>query len=353
MNSAAPTAEVRPARAGGLRTWAGYAVSLALLALLIRSLDPAALAAVLGEADFRLLPLAVGLYFVGLLVRSVRWSLLLPPGAVTVQTLFRALAIGFTINNLLPARLGEVARAYLLNRWAGVAYGITLASVVVERVLDGLTLVVLLLVAIALVPSPPGYLPGIGATVGAAFLGISLVLALAAWQPRLLDRATRTVAQRLPVRAGDLLVRVAASFVEGLRGLRGPGVLLRLAALSLLGWLAELSLFYVIMVCFPFAATFPLAVLIGTAANFATLIPSSPGYVGTFDSVLVKVLSDTTAVPNELAAAYALVVHAALFLPVTLLGAFLLWRADLSFAQVAQLHRPTPEAKPAHSAKAS
>lgn len=317
---------------------AGYAISLVLLLLLLRSVDLGALSAAIRQADFRLLPLAVGFYFVGLLLRSLRWALLLPPGAASLPTLFRALVVGFTVNNLLPARLGELARAYLLNRWAGVAYGTTLASVVVERVLDGLSLVLLLLVALALVPAPP-YLLGLGASVGVVFVVLSLLLALAAWRPHLLQHVVVAAAERLPTRGGKVLVRLAAGFLEGLRAMRGGGTLLRLAALSLLGWLAELSLFYIIMLGFPIPATFPLAVLSGTSANFATLIPSSPGYVGTFESVLVKVLSETAALPADLATAYALVVHAALFFPVTLVGAFLLWRARLSFGQVARLSR--------------
>src|SRR5919201_5939255 len=116
------------------------------------------------------MPLAVGLYFAGVWTRSVRWGLLLPQQSVPTTTLFRTLVVGFTANNVLPVRMGELARAYLLARWRGVPYGATLASLVLERILDGLSLALLLLVSLRLLPSAaPGYLMAAGALAGAGF----------------------------------------------------------------------------------------------------------------------------------------------------------------------------------------
>src|SRR5439155_12016874 len=100
----------------------------------------------------RLIVPAIGCYFIGVWLRSARWGLLLPEHTVKTSTLFRALVVGFTVNNLLPLRVGEVARTYLLNRWCRIPYGATIASLVVERVLDGLSLAMLLLLSLTLVP---------------------------------------------------------------------------------------------------------------------------------------------------------------------------------------------------------
>jgi len=88
------------------------------------------------------------------------------------------------------------------------------------------------------------------------------------------------------------------------------------------------------MAGFGIPASIPIAMLDGAAANFATLLPSSPGYVGTFDGVLVKILTDLTNVPVEQITAYALVVHATLVIPITVLGALIVWRAGISLDQV-------------------
>ncbi|MDQ6671591.1 MAG: flippase-like domain-containing protein, partial [Chloroflexota bacterium] len=147
-------------KTGTLRFGIPFAISAGLVVLLAYGMRDKAseLPSALAAADWRLIPPAMGVYFLGVWVRSVRWGMLLPEHGVKVSTLFRALVVGFTVNNLLPLRVGEVARAYLLARWCAIPYGTTVASLVVERVLDGLSLAVLLLVALALVPSAPAYL---------------------------------------------------------------------------------------------------------------------------------------------------------------------------------------------------
>src|SRR4029079_2961369 len=113
---------------GALRLIVGFGISAVLLFLLLRSVDPQSLGSSLGAADWRLIVPAVCLFFVGALLRSVRWGLLLPEYRIPTWTLFKALVVGFTVNNRLPVRMGEVARAYLLARWSGVAYGASVAS---------------------------------------------------------------------------------------------------------------------------------------------------------------------------------------------------------------------------------
>lgn len=343
MGGGRPARPVRPNR-GRKRFALGLLISAGLLALLARAVNPDQLGAALATADLRVVAPAMGLYFLGLWLRAVRWRLLLPPGSGSTGSLFQALAIGFAVNNVLPARLGEVARAYLLHHWRGVPYGNTVASVVVERVLDGLALAGLLLLALRFVPAPD-YLQGVGLLVGAGFAGGAVALGLIAWRADALVRLVGWLGRPLPPRYAALLVRLAAGFARGLGLVRGWRLLARLAALSLGAWLSELGLFYALMLGFPRlgTASFPLAVVSGTVANFATLLPSSPGYVGTFDSALVKVLSDTAGTGADLAAAFALVAHVTLLVPVTLLGGVFLWRANLSVRQITR-GRPAPAA---------
>src|SRR5919198_5870418 len=172
-------------RTSWLRLLVSFGISGVLLVLVVRAVDPTGMRAALAAADWRVIPLAIVLYFAGVWFRSARWGLLLPEHTVSTPTLCRGLVVGFTVNNLLPVRMGEVARAYLLSRWCRVPYGATLASLIVERILDGLSLAALLLLALLFVPAP-GYLVAAGGLAAAGFLAGALLLALAAWQSGLI-----------------------------------------------------------------------------------------------------------------------------------------------------------------------
>jgi uncharacterized protein (TIRG00374 family) len=318
-----------------LRFLIPFVISAALLVLVVRSLgdEVSHLPAALAAADWRLIPPAILLYFVGVWLRSARWRLLLPEQSVRTSTLFRALVVGFTVNNLLPLRMGEVARAYLLARWASIPYGATVASLLVERVLDGLSLAVLLLVSLLLIPAP-GYLLLVGVLAGGGFLAAATLLALAAWRASAVMSVAAFVARFLPARVGELVERLAASFARSLALVHDPPRLARLLGLSLLAWCFELGLFFVLLLSFGLPGGYPLALLVGSAANFATLVPSSPGYVGTFDTVLIGVLRDVAGISAGQAAAYDVVVHVALFLPVVVVGMLVLWRSHVTFDQI-------------------
>jgi glycosyltransferase 2 family protein len=325
---------MKPSRAAVLRLAISFGISAVLVLLLVKSVNPTSLAEAFGEADWRLIVPAIGLYFVGAWLRSMRWQLLLPEHAVAVPTLFRALVVGFTVNNLLPIRMGEVARAYLLGRWCRIPYGATLASLVVERVLDGLSLAALLLVALRFVPAPPGYLEFASVLLAGGFFCGALVLVLAAWRANAIVTIAELVSKPLPERPRALALKLAASFARGLSLVRGRHRLGRMVILSLVAWCVELSVFLVLMPGFGIPGTPPLALLVGSAANFATLVPSSPGYVGTFDGALITVLRDTAGIAAAPATAYAIVVHATLFLPVVVLGTLVLWRSHMTFEQI-------------------
>jgi uncharacterized protein (TIRG00374 family) len=327
-----------------LRFLVPFAISAGLLYLVVRSVagEPGQVLAALAAADWRLFPPAIALYFVGVWLRSARWGLLLPEHAVKTTTLFRALVVGFTVNNLLPLRVGEVARAYLLSRWCRIPYGATIASLVVERVLDGLSLAVLLLVALTLVPAP-GYLRWAGGVAALGFLSGAALLALGAWRTSAITAIARFVAGLLPMRFGTMVERLAASFARSLALVHDPARLVRLLGLSLFAWCFELGLFFVLLVAFGLPGSYPLALLVGSAANFATLIPSSPGYAGTFDAALITVLQDVVNVAAFRATAYDFAVHMTLLVPVTVVGTLVLWRAHVTFGQITHAAAPVSE----------
>jgi uncharacterized protein (TIRG00374 family) len=325
-----------------LRFVVPFAISAALLYFIIRSVaaEPGQVIATLFAADWRFIVPAIGLYFVGVWLRSARWGLLLPEHTVTTSTLLRALVVGFTVNNLLPLRIGEVARTYLLNRWCRIPYGATIASLVVERVLDGLSLAMLLLVALTVVPAP-GYLRWAGGVAALGFLSGAALLALGAWRTSAITTIAAFVARLLPARFGTIVEQLATSFARALVLVHDPTRLLRVLGLSVLAWCFELGLFFVLLIAFGLPGSYPLALLVGSAGNFATLIPSSPGYAGTFDAAVITVLqSPEVGIPAFQATAYDFAVHMTLLVPVTIVGTLVLWRSHVTFGQITHASVP-------------
>ena len=324
--------------------WLGVLISALFLWVALRGLQLAEVLQVLATARlFWLLP-GVAAYMLGLWVRTWRWRhLLRPVQDVPVRTLFPVVAIGYMGNNIYPARIGELLRAYILKRKCGVAASATLATVVVERVFDGVVMlgfVMFNLPALAAAAGDSGFVGSIQSVAlwGALAFGAALALFVAAAIfPGPAARSVQTVlAQLLPqrwqVRAGGLVSR----FLGGLAALRSPREALLVLLTSLVIWLLETGKYWFVMHAFDFSVSFFALMLMNGIVNLATTIPSAPGYVGTFDAPGIAVLR-AFGVAGPVAAAYTLLLHAALWLPVTALGLYYFGRESLSWAQVRDL----------------
>jgi uncharacterized protein (TIRG00374 family) len=314
----------------------GSVVSAALVLLLLYSVDLRSLSQNLRHVNPALLALAVGLYFVGVAVRSARWQLLLRPVAVVpLPRLFGVMIVGFTVNNLLPARVGELARAYLLARSHGVRAGSTIGSIVVERVLDGLVLCAFILAGWLSLPLNEG--PRLLAwLIAGGFVAGTVALWVAARPPRIVGWLALWALGLLPARVAGRAAGVWASFADGLAIMRHGPLFAASLALSVLAWCIEGSMYYVIALAFPLQVG-PLAALLALgAANLGTMIPAAPGFIGTFDAPLVGVLTGLFGVNREAAIGYTLVVHAALLVPVVVVGLLLIWNEGLTLRTVAR-----------------
>jgi len=172
--------------------------------------------------------------------------------------------------------------------------------------------------------------------ISAIFIAVILAMAIAAGMPRRVERLAEAVLTRVPAAPlRERALKLTRAVLEGLGALRSPRDSLAVFALSLIVWLFECGMYVVI--AFGFNLHLPFAVfLVATAlANLVTIAPSTPGYVGVFDAPIVYILTTFGVNPN-VATSYTLVLHAALYLPVTLLGLYYLWRAGLSLAQITQ-----------------
>jgi len=328
--------------------WLGVLVSLAFLYVALRGLHLAELGRVLQQADYIWLLPGVGVYFLAVWARAWRWHYLLRTvKPIPTRGMFPVVAIGYMGNNVYPARAGEVLRAVVLKRREGVPVSASLATIVVERVFDGvvmLAFVFLNLPELAWLTADSGFVGDIQtlALWGAgAFLGALVAFLLAAMFPKQTSRSVQGAAGRLvPSRYRERVLEMAGRFLGGLGALRSPPEALMVFLTSAVIWLLETGKYWFVMQAFPFRVSFFALMLMNGIVNLATTIPSAPGYVGTFDAPGIAVLV-AYGVDRALAAGYTLVLHAALWLPITALGAYYLAREGLRWGAAARL-----EAKP-------
>ncbi|MBI5956566.1 MAG: flippase-like domain-containing protein [Chloroflexi bacterium] len=317
------------------RFWLGLVVSLAFLYLAFRQVDLASTWGAIQGANYLFLLPAVVVYFVGVWVRAVRWRYLLRPIKETSPSrLFPVVVIGYMANDILPARMGELVRAYVLGEKERVSKTAILATIVVERVFDGLVMLAFMVTISAFIPLEP-WLQQITRLAAALFLGFLAVSFVVASSRRLTVSLFGMFTRYLPGTLGQRAKGLFASFLEGFAVLQSPGGVAAVFSTSLLAWLCEGSMYYLLMFSFPFVQPFYVFLLTTAVANLGTMVPSSPGYVGTFDLPAIAVLT-LFGVEKSLAASYTLVLHAALLLPVTLLGFYYLWREGITLGQVSR-----------------
>jgi uncharacterized protein (TIRG00374 family) len=320
--------------------WLGVLISVAFLYLALRGLHLQDLWGALQEANYWWLLPGIAVYFLAVWARAWRWHYLLRPiKSIPTGKTFPIVAIGYMGNNIYPARAGEVLRAIVLKRHEGVPVSASLATIIVERVFDGVVMlgfVFLNLPELARLTSESGFIGNIQtlALWGAgAFLGALLVFLAAAMFPMQAERLVTKIINRLvPERFRAGLLDLAGRFLSGLECLRSPREGLMIFLTSVIIWLLETGKYWFVMHAFPFQVSFFTLMLMNGIVNLATTIPSAPGYVGTFDAPGIAVLV-AYGVDKAIAAGYTLVLHAALWLPITALGAFYLAREGVSWGK--------------------
>jgi uncharacterized protein (TIRG00374 family) len=165
------------------------------------------------------------------------------------------------------------------------------------------------------------------------FIGALAVFLLAAMFPERAEKILQVFVQRLaPARFRQKILDLASRFLGGLESLRSPREALMVFITSLVIWLLETGKYWFVMHAFPFQVSFFTLMLMNGIVNLATTIPSAPGYVGTFDAPGIALLQ-AYGVNQAVAAAYTLVLHVALWVPVTLLGGYYFLREGLSWSE--------------------
>jgi glycosyltransferase 2 family protein len=319
--------------------WVGVFVSVLFIWLALRGLRLDQFWQAVQTANYWWLLPGIAVYFVAVWARAWRWHYLLHPVKdVPTPVMFPITAIGYMGNNIYPARAGEVLRAVVLKRRQGVPVSASLATIIVERIFDGVVMlgfVFLNLPELARLTSSSGFVGNIQqvAVIGTGvFVGALLIFLLAAMFPSLSMRVGTWLVERLlPQRMRGRLLDLLTKFLGGLASLRSPFSILMVFLTSIVIWLLETGKYWFVMHAFNFSVSFFALMLMNGIVNLATTIPSAPGYIGTFDAPGIAVLI-AYGVDQATAAGYTLVLHVALWLPITLLGAYFLTREGIRWS---------------------
>ena len=315
------------------RFWLGLILALGFLGFFLLRTDFNEIQDAFSSANYWLAFAAVPLYFVSFWIRTMRWHYLLRP-VIDIPTLrlYPVVLIGLMTNNVAPARVGELVRAYLLGERESMNKSTALGTIAVDRAFDGLTLVAILGIVTAFSGADAG-VKSVGIATALLFAAASSVLVALAMSPQRargwLLRLIRMLPERLAARGEDIL----DAFLIGLQAIRSPGALLRAAAASFGSWMIEGSMYYVIGEAFNVGVGFHVYMIILAGANLALSIFQTPGCIGPFEVTTREVLV-YFGVASASASAYALALHALLLVPVIVVGFILLWTTQFSFSQL-------------------
>lgn len=273
-------------------------------------------------------------YFLGLWARAWRWHYALRHlKPIPLRRLYPLICIGYFGNNVYPLRAGEFLRSYVLRNQEDIPFTSSLATVFIERIFDGLVMLLFVFLALPFAPLPGRYRTMVVALT-VLFLGATIVFVWMAIQPRRIEALYTWVADRfLPNRIREPLDAIFARFMEGIGSLRSGTDVLMIFATSIVIWLMETVKYWFVMHAFSFSVSFLALMLMNGIVNIATTLPAAPGHVGTFDGPGIEVLS-AYGIDKGLATSYTLTLHLALWVPVTLVGAYYFWRQSLRWSDI-------------------
>ena len=338
-----------------IRTAVVLALAAALVVLFLRNVDFWHVATEIAHARLGWLALSLATMLVNLAIRSLRWQYLLEPlGRASFGNAFRATAVGFAASSILPARAGEVIRPYFLARHENMTATGAFATIILERVLDVLTVLVLLASFIFVFDrgvgqaNPTAWLAvkWAGVTAAGGALAALVVMFVLAGDPERLGRAMIRLEQIVPSALAGLIARVAEKFARGLGAVRRPGRLLVALLWSFPLWLSIAAGMWSVAVAFrlavPFTGSFLLIALlvIGVAVH-------TPGAIGGFHEAFRLGTTMFFGAQEDAAVGAAIVAHVFSIGPSLLLGLFFAAQTGLNLSGMRRLANQAESSRPA------
>jgi uncharacterized protein (TIRG00374 family) len=333
-----------------LRTLVVLALAVGLLAVFLYHVDLRRVGGEIVHAQPEWLMLSFMTTLANLVIRTYRWQYLLDPlGKVGFGSAFRATAVGFAASTVLPARAGEVIRPYFLARHEHMSATGAFATIILERLLDIVAVLVLLAAYVFVFgrglelsnPVAYGLLMWAGATAAAGAATSLVILFLLAGDPERLGRATKRLAAVAPSFAAAT-ARIAEKFARGLGAIRSPRRLLVALAWSFPLWLSIAVGIWAVAVAFHLAIPFTGSFLIVALLVLSVAVVPTPGAIGGFDAAFRYGATTFFGAPDDAAVGAAIVLHALSIVPALLLGLYFAAQVGVKFSRMRELAVTSP-----------
>ncbi len=322
------------------KTWIGFITSAVIIYFAFRSIDLKQLITSLKDANYLYLLPIITLLFFSMALRALRWGYLLRPiKRIGFHNLFASMIISFMANNVLPVRMGDILRAYIIGRSERISNSASLGTVIVERLFDGFTVLVLLAIMLIFI-----HLPAEGSTFkkgliwggyitlaicGVAFLALLLIKFKTRWTLKTAIMLTRP----FPLRIAKNSIAGIKSFKEGLISVNSLGTMLIALIYSVVIWAVFAYTIYLMGCAFGLQLSLIATLMVMLAICLVMMIPSTPGFIGPYHASVAYALVLYN-IPLEKALGLSLVFHATNYIPITIAGFLYLWRHHLSLRKI-------------------
>jgi uncharacterized protein (TIRG00374 family) len=325
---------------------AGTITSAIFVVLAFRGLQPQQFWNSLRHVSLEPLLVAMTVYFLAVIVISLRWQFLLRAvKPVPLIALTQLVFIGYMGNNVYPLRAGDALRIILLRRNHQVPFVRSTTIVAIERMFDGCVMLTFVLFGLLFIDVNSSEVDAMVSVTTPLFAVAMLLALLLAATPDLLRRVVYPALKVLPQRLSETVAQSAEEIIAGFAGLRSPAHLLGAVISSFVTWGIEAGTYWIVMRAFGLELNYAVALLLVGAVNLAGLIPASPGQVGVNEFVVIAILT-TMGISLPAATAYAVVVHVIIWLPITVSGFALLIRQGLGWADIGRARNMRSDANP-------
>lgn len=317
------------------KTWVGVGISVAAIWWAVQGVEWGAVWEALRRADYGLLAVVLVLApIVNVGMRAIRWRILLvPAGGVSFGSCVSATAVGLMANNVLPARIGEFVRAYALGKREDVPTGTAFGSLFVERMFDGFALVGILY-AITLVHELPTWADTTARVALGIFGGFLLFEVWLLVRAQQFVRVAQWVSRKIfGGRFEESIERAIVTFADGFHLLRRPALVVASLALAVVQWVLIAATYWIGMHAFDLGVGSRGALFTNSIVALGVAVPSSPGFVGTFEALVLKSL-EAFGVDRTAAFTFSVGFHAVNYLSVTVVGLVYFFREGLSWSEL-------------------
>jgi uncharacterized protein (TIRG00374 family) len=317
--------------------WLGLIISGIFLFWAVRKVDITELGEILRNVKYFYLVPVVILAYLSILLRAYRWYFLLEPvRKISLHSLFSATIIGLMANNLLPARLGEFVRAYVIGHKEKIGKSASFATIVLERIFDGVTILIFL--AIVLIfwssPFPPWLKSGTYVAIGIYFITLFFLILLklkTVLFRQFIEKMLKPFSEK--IRQGVL--KILDSFIEGLMILDNQKNIIISSIFSFLIWILPAIMIYLLFISFGIDLPIYASLLLLVILCLGVMIPSAPGFVGTIQFFCIIGLG-LFGISKTEALSFSILFHASQYIPVTLMGLVYFFVEGFSFSQISK-----------------